>query len=78
MIFRDNGPGEDCLYLSIWVPEAALAGKAPEKVGLSVMSWIYGGGFAGGSSSEPRQDGSKLATKGVVVVSSDYRLGIFG
>jgi para-nitrobenzyl esterase len=78
MIFRDNGPSEDCLYLNIWAPEAALAGKAPEKVRLPVMFWIYGGGFAGGSSSEPRQDGSKLATKGVMVVSCNYRLGIFG
>ena len=42
------------------------------------MVWIYGGGFQAGSASEPRQDGSKLATKGVVVVSMNYRLGVFG
>jgi para-nitrobenzyl esterase len=42
------------------------------------MVWIYGGGFVAGSSSEPRQDGEKLAEKGVVVVSFNYRLGIFG
>ncbi len=42
------------------------------------MVWIYGGGFAAGSSSEPRQDGDDLAKKGVVVVSMNYRLGIFG
>jgi para-nitrobenzyl esterase len=40
--------------------------------------WIYGGGFSAGASSEPRQDGSKLAEKGVVVVSMNYRLGVFG
>ena len=72
MIFRDKGPSEDCLYLNVWTP-AAKAGE-----GLPVMVWIYGGGFQAGGSSEPRQDGSKLATKGVVVVSMNYRLGVFG
>jgi para-nitrobenzyl esterase len=42
------------------------------------MVWIYGGGFNAGSASEPRQDGENLAKKGVVVVSFNYRLGIFG
>ena len=42
------------------------------------MVWIYGGGFQAGSASEPRQDGEKLAGKGVVVVSFNYRLGVFG
>jgi para-nitrobenzyl esterase len=42
------------------------------------MVWIHGGGFQAGSSSEPRQDGERLATKGVVVVSMNYRLGAFG
>ncbi len=73
MIFRDAGPSEDCLYLNVWTP--ATAG-ATEK--LPVMVWIYGGGFVGGGSSEPRQDGQNLAKKGVVVVSMNYRLGIFG
>ena len=72
MIFRDKGPSEDCLYLNVWTP-AAKAGES-----LPVMVWIYGGGFQAGGSSEPRQDGSKLATKGVVVVSMNYRLGVFG
>ncbi len=72
MIFRDNGPGEDCLYLNVWTP----AKDATEK--LPVMVWIYGGGFVAGGSSEPRQDGGNLAKKGVVVVSMNYRLGIFG
>jgi para-nitrobenzyl esterase len=42
------------------------------------MVWIYGGGFVAGSTSETRQDGTNLAQKGVVVVSMNYRLGIFG
>jgi para-nitrobenzyl esterase len=63
---------EDCLYLNVWTP----ARSADE--GLPVMVWIYGGGFQAGSASEPRQDGERLAGKGVVVVSMNYRLGVFG
>jgi para-nitrobenzyl esterase len=70
MIFRDQGPSEDCLYLNVWTP--STTGRLP------VMVWIYGGGFAAGAASEPRQDGEKLAEKGVVVVSMNYRLGVFG
>ena len=72
MVFRDSGPSEDCLTLNVWAP----AGKntAP----LPVMVWIYGGGFVTGGSSEPRQDGEHLARKGVIIVSMNYRLGIFG
>jgi len=72
MVFRDNGPSEDCLYLNLWLPEHRPPGKLP------VMVWIYGGGFAAGSTSEPRQDGANLARKGVMVVSFGYRLGVFG
>jgi para-nitrobenzyl esterase len=72
MIFRDPGPSEDCLYLNVWTPANSATQNLP------VMVWIYGGGFAAGASSEPRQDGSKLAEKGVVVVSMNYRLGVFG
>ncbi len=72
MVFRDAGPGEDCLYLNIWMP------AAPTKKRLPVMVWIYGGGFVAGSTSEPRQDGGDLSKKGVLVVSFNYRLGIFG
>ncbi len=72
MIFRDKGPGEDCLYLNVWAPAAEANAKLP------VMVWIYGGGFSAGAASEPRQDGENLARKGVVVVSFNYRLGIFG
>jgi len=71
MVFHDAGPSEDCLYLNLWRPEHA-AGKLP------VMVWIFGGGFAAGSTSEPRQDGGNLCKKGVLVVSLNYRLGVFG
>ncbi|MGA2593286.1 MAG: carboxylesterase family protein [Bryobacteraceae bacterium] len=72
MVFRDKGPSEDCLYLNVWTPNASATASLP------VMVWIYGGGFAAGAASEPRQDGQNLAKKGVVVVSMNYRLNVFG
>ncbi|WP_321472400.1 carboxylesterase/lipase family protein [uncultured Paludibaculum sp.] len=72
MIFRDPGPSEDCLTLNIWTPAKSAKEKLP------VMVWVYGGGFQAGGTSEPRQDGEVLATKGVIVVSMNYRMGIFG
>jgi para-nitrobenzyl esterase len=72
MVFPDAGPSEDCLYLNVWTPEASATAKLP------VMVWIHGGGFQAGAASEPRQDGEHLAHKGVVIVSMNYRLGIFG
>jgi len=71
MVFHDLGASEDCLTLNIWVPKRA-AGKLP------VMVWIYGGGYVAGTTSESRQDGSILAQHGVIVVSMNYRLGVFG
>jgi para-nitrobenzyl esterase len=71
MFFRDNGPSEDCLSLNVWAPTHSSGARLP------VMVWLHGGGDAGGSS-EPRQDGENLAKKGVVVVSCNYRLGVFG
>jgi para-nitrobenzyl esterase len=72
MIFRDPGLSEDCLTLNVWTPAPNKSAKLP------VMVWIYGGGFETGGTSEPRQDGAHLASKGVLVVSMNYRLGIFG
>ena len=72
MVFRDAGPSEDCLYLNVWTPGISAKTKLP------VMVWIYGGGFQAGATSEPRQDGEHLPHKGVVIVSMNYRLGIFG
>lgn len=71
MVFRDPGLSEDCLTLNVWAP-AGMKAKLP------IMVWIHGGGFEAGSTSEPRQDGHNLAKHGVVVVSMNYRLGIFG
>lgn len=71
MVFRDPGGSEDCLTLNVWTPAKVKGTKLP------VMVWFHGGGLPGGSS-EPRQDGEHLAHKGVVVVSMNYRLGIFG
>jgi para-nitrobenzyl esterase len=73
MVFRTHGISEDCLYLNVWTPAPAGSGQR-----LPVMVWIFGGGFQAGDTSEPRQDGTNLAAKGVVVVSMNYRLGIFG
>ncbi len=72
MIFRDAGQSEYCLTLNVWMPATLKNTKLP------VMVWIYGGGFTTGGTSEARQDGEHLAHKGVVVVSMNYRLGVFG
>ncbi len=64
---------ENCLYLNVWVP------PTPRPQNLSVMVWIYGGGFYSGSSSLDVYDGRYLAyTEKVVVVSMNYRVGAFG
>src|SRR5580693_6356757 len=72
MIFPDAGNSEDCLTLNIWTPAKKADAKLP------VMVWIYGGGFVAGGTSEPRQHGEVLAQQGVIVVSMNYRLGVFG
>jgi para-nitrobenzyl esterase len=72
MVFHDPGPSEDCLTLNVWVPDKHIEPKMP------VMVWIFGGGFVSGSTSEARQDGYNLAQQGVIVVSMNYRVGIFG
>ena len=61
---------EDCLSLNIWAP--AHADDAP------VFFWIYGGALWGGTSRDPMYDGSKLASRGIVVVSINYRVGPLG
>ena len=73
MIFQDSGPSEDCLFLNVYVPADA---KAKSK--LPVMFWIHGGGYSGGASSEPRHNGDFLPLKGVILVTINYRLGVFG
>ena len=63
---------EDCLYVNVWTSATAASDRRP------VMVWIYGGGFTGGAGSEQRYDGERLAAKGPVVVTFNYRLGVFG
>jgi para-nitrobenzyl esterase len=72
MNFHSNGMSEDCLYLNVWSPAQRSNG------GLPVLVYFYGGGFVAGDSSEPRYDGESLAARGLVVVSMNYRLGVFG
>ena len=67
-----NNYSEDCLYLNVWTPAREPGDRLP------VMVWIYGGAFAMGSTATPLYDGTRLAEKGVVVVSVAYRLGPFG
>jgi len=73
MIFQDAGPSEDCLFLNVYAPA-----DATDKSKLPVMFWIHGGGYSGGASSEPRHNGDYLPLKGVVLVTINYRLGVFG
>ncbi|NIJ35920.1 para-nitrobenzyl esterase [Sphingopyxis panaciterrae] len=63
---------EDCLTLNVWAPEKRGARPLP------VMLWIHGGAFMSGSNSVPIYDGAALARQGIVVVSINYRLGVFG
>ena len=63
---------EDCLYLNVWTPH-------PDSSKRPVMVWIHGGGNTAGAGSQPRINGEHLARTGdVVVVTCNYRLGLFG
>ena len=73
MQFPDAGDSEDCLSLNVYVPARLKTGTK-----LPVMFWIHGGGYAGGAGSEPRHNGDFLPGKGVVLVTINYRLGVFG
>ncbi len=63
---------EDCLYANVWVPAQSDGERRP------ILVWIHGGAFMSGSNSVPIYDGSELAKKGVIVISINYRLGVFG
>ena len=66
---------EDCLYLNIFSPNTkaiSAASKTP------VMVWIHGGGYTTGSASLAQYNGSLLSQKGVIVVTINYRLDMFG
>jgi para-nitrobenzyl esterase len=72
MVFRSDGMSEDCLYLNVWTPAKSSKDKLP------VLVYFYGGGFVGGDGSEPRYDGESMAQKGIVTLTVNYRLGVFG
>lgn len=72
MKFRSDSMSEDCLYLNVWTPAKSLKDKLP------VLVYFYGGGFVAGDGSESRYDGESLARKGIVTLTVNYRLGIFG
>ncbi|MEU6674154.1 carboxylesterase family protein [Streptomyces sp. NPDC046925] len=65
--------GEDCLTLEVWTPD-----PGPFPVGLPVMVWIHGGGYAFGAGSAPGYEGSAFARDGVVYVAINYRLNVEG
>lgn len=69
---RQTKQDEDCLYVNIWTQNLEPSAKRP------VMFWIHGGGNVGGAGSEENCDGSRLAAKGAVLVTFNYRLGAFG
>ena len=72
MMFRSDGVSEDCLYLNIWTPAATGKEKLP------VLVYFFGGGLMAGDGSEYRYDGESMARKGIVAITVNYRLSIFG
>lgn len=68
---RSDGMSEDCLYLNVWTP----GGSEHEK--LPVLVYFHGGG-ADGDGSEPRYDGASLARHGIITVTVNYRVNVFG
>ncbi len=71
-LIRKEPISEDCLYLNVWTSSTASTKKLP------VLVWIYGGGFVSGGTNVPIYDGEAMAKKGIVFVSINYRVGIFG
>ncbi|MBA3946080.1 MAG: carboxylesterase family protein, partial [Herpetosiphonaceae bacterium] len=72
MNFRSDGMSEDCLYLNVWTPATSEGARLP------VLVYFYGGGNIAGDGSEPRYDGASLARQGIMVVTVNYRLNVFG
>ena len=72
MVFRSNGMSEDCLYVNVWTPAKSGNERLP------VLVYFFGGGFVAGDGSEPRYDGESMAKKGIVALTVNYRLGVFG
>jgi len=72
MVFRSKGMNEDCLYLNVWTTAKSAKDKLP------VLVYFYGGGFVSGDGSEPRYEGASMAGKGIVALTVNYRLSVFG
>ncbi|HEY6244644.1 MAG TPA: carboxylesterase family protein, partial [Pyrinomonadaceae bacterium] len=72
MVFRSDSMSEDCLYLNVWTPAKSAKEKLP------VLIYFYGGGFVAGDGSEPRYEGASMARKGIVALTVNYRLSVFG
>lgn len=73
LMLDDIGPAsEDCLTLNAWTAAAHPAERR------AVMVWVHGGAYLQGASSQRPYDGAALAARGVVVVTINYRLGVFG
>ena len=72
--YGDEAPfSEDCLYLNVWTKKP---GQTNAK--LPVAMWIHGGGYREGFGTEPEFDAQEWAGKDVILVSINYRLGVFG
>jgi para-nitrobenzyl esterase len=67
-----NETSEDCLYLNVWTPKNEPGANLP------VVVYVHGGAFTEGSGAVPIYDGENLARQGMVVVTINYRLGVFG
>lgn len=67
-----SGMSEDCLFLNVWTPTPEVGPHLP------VLVWIHGGGFQGGGGYHPSYEGETFAKQGVVVVTFNYRVGVFG
>ena len=72
MNFRSDGVSEDCLYLNVWTPAKSAEERLP------VLVYFYGGGFVAGDGSEYRYDGESMARRGIVTLTVNYRLNVFG
>lgn len=72
MNFRSDGVSEDCLYLNVWTPAQSNKERLP------VLVYFYGGGMIAGDGSEPRYDGESMARRGIVAITVNYRLTVFG
>ncbi|GAB3017336.1 carboxylesterase family protein [Niabella terrae] len=72
MQFRSDGMSEDCLYLNIWTPAPDSSARLP------VLVYFYGGGLMAGDGSEYRYDGEQMARNGLLTITVNYRLTVFG